>query len=94
MKISIDIDCTAQEARDVMGLPDVKPLQEIWLAQIEKKMIADMERYSPDALIKSWASGSSSGADWMQSLFESISGHSTAGTDDKNSKNGEKSKKG
>ncbi len=93
MKISIDIDCTAQEARDVMGLPDVKPLQEIWLAQIEKKMIDDMERFSPDALIKSWTSNSSGGADWIQSLFESISQHSTAGTGDRKDKNGEKSKK-
>ncbi len=86
MKISIDIDCTAQEAREMMGLPDIKPLQETWLAEIEKKMIADMERYSPDALIKSWVPNSSSGAAWIQSLFESISEHSTAGTDDKKSK--------
>ncbi len=77
-----------------MGLPDLKPLQEKWLAEIEKKMIADMERYSPDALIKSWVSNSSGGADWMQSLFASISEHSTAGTDGTKSKNGEKSKKG
>ncbi len=86
MKISIDIDCTAQEAREVMGLPDLKPLQEIWLAQIEKKMIDDMERFSPDSLIKSWTSNSSGGAAWIQSLFESVSQNSTAGTDDKKSK--------
>ncbi len=88
MKISIDKDCTAQEARDVMGLPDVKPLQEIWLAQIEKKMVADMERFSPDALIKSWTSNSFGGAEWIQSLFESISQHGTAGTDDRESEKG------
>ena len=88
MKISIDIDCTAQEARDVVGLPDVKPLQEIWLAQIEKKMNADMERFSPDALIKSWTSRSTGGAEWIQSLFDSISQHGTAETDDKKSKKG------
>ena len=86
MKITIDIDCTSQEVRDVMGLPDVKPLQEIWLAQIEKKMTADMERFSPDALIKSWTLNSSGGAEWIQSLFESISQHNTAGTDNKKSK--------
>lgn len=88
MKISIDIDCTAQEAREMVGLPDVKPLQETWLAEIEKKMIADMERFSPDALIKSWVPNASGGAAWMQSLFESMMEHKASGTNDKSSKKG------
>lgn len=43
MKISVDIDCTPDEARSVLCLPDVKSLQEAMMAAVE-----------PDALMKMW----------------------------------------
>ena len=35
MKITINIDCTPAEAREFVGLPDLRPLQAAWLAEIE-----------------------------------------------------------
>ena len=32
MKITVDVDCTPQEARAFMGLPDVTPLNEHLIA--------------------------------------------------------------
>ena len=43
MKITIDIDCTPAEAREFVGLPDLRPLQAAWLAEIENRLIADMQ---------------------------------------------------
>ncbi|MDZ4735977.1 MAG: DUF6489 family protein, partial [Rhodospirillaceae bacterium] len=40
MKVTIDIDCTPEEARAFMGLPDVAPLQARMLAEIEARMRA------------------------------------------------------
>ena len=56
MKCHIDFDFTPLEARQFFGLPDVQPLQATILGEVERKMLAEMERFSPDALLKSWLS--------------------------------------
>ncbi len=56
MKCHIDFDFTPQEARQFFGLPDLQPLQATILAEVEKKMLAEMERFSPDTVLKSWLS--------------------------------------
>ena len=35
MKITVDIDCTPEEARHFFGLPDVKPMQDALMQQIQ-----------------------------------------------------------
>ncbi len=35
MKIKLDIDCTPEEARRFMGLPDVTALHEAWLKKAQ-----------------------------------------------------------
>lgn len=56
MKVSIEIDCTPQEAREFLGLPDVQPMQAAVMGKIEAQMIEAAERFSPDALLRSWMS--------------------------------------
>lgn len=41
MKVTIDMDMTPEEARKMMGLPDVEPLQKAMM----EKMQAQMEEY-------------------------------------------------
>jgi len=38
MKVNIDVDLTPEEARALMGLPDVQPMQENMLKKLEAKM--------------------------------------------------------
>ena len=40
MKISVDVDCTPDELRGFFGLPDVKPMQEQLLKEVEERMRA------------------------------------------------------
>ena len=54
MKITVNVDCTPLEARQFMGLPDVEPMQKAAMAQIEKRMMTELERYTPEALFKAW----------------------------------------
>jgi hypothetical protein len=68
MKITVDIDCTPAEARQFMGLPDLEPLQKAAMAEIEKRMIAEFERLSPEALLKTWLPMAPLNADWLQDL--------------------------
>jgi hypothetical protein len=52
MKVSIDIDCTPEEARAFLGLPDVAPLQEAALAQMKAQLDAAAKAMSPEAVMK------------------------------------------
>ncbi|KPP90646.1 DUF6489 family protein [Erythrobacter sp. HL-111] len=38
MKINIEIDCTPEEARSFMGLPDVSPANTIYVDQLARAM--------------------------------------------------------
>jgi len=69
MKISVDIDCTPAEARQFMGLPDLEPMQKAAMAEIEKRMMAEIERFSPEGLLKAWLSMAPLNPDWLQDLL-------------------------
>lgn len=54
MKMTIEIDCTPQEARTFLGLPDVSGLNDKLIEEMQKRMSANMAMLSPDELIKNW----------------------------------------
>jgi hypothetical protein len=54
MKVHIEIDMTPEEARAFMGLPDVKPLQEKMMAEMERRMKAAMDTSDPEAMMRAW----------------------------------------
>lgn len=55
MKVSIDVECTPVEARTLLGLPDVEPLQKAMMKQMEEKMSNAMNLLDPDSLARQWA---------------------------------------
>ncbi|ACA20569.1 conserved hypothetical protein [Methylobacterium sp. 4-46] len=69
MKFRVEVDCTPLEARQFVGLPNVEPMQAAVMAEVERRMLADMERFSPDTIMRSWFSLFPQNADQMQSLF-------------------------
>ena len=52
MKLNIEIDCTPAEARAFLGLPDVTPLNDHLVAEMQKRMDANMAAMQPDELMK------------------------------------------
>ncbi|MCX7586006.1 DUF6489 family protein [Phenylobacterium sp. 58.2.17] len=54
MKMTIEIDCSPQEARAFLGLPDVSGLNDKLVEEMQKRMTANMAMLSPDELIKNW----------------------------------------
>ena len=54
MKIQIDIDCTPEEARTFLGLPDVAPMQQAMLKQMEDNMLKATNVADPEAMMKMW----------------------------------------
>jgi hypothetical protein len=68
MKISVDIDCTPEEARRFMGLPDMAPVHNVYLDRL--KTTLESGGVSPDtvqSLVKNWAPMGEAGlAIWRQ----------------------------
>ena len=48
MMIKVEVDCTPDEASQFLGLPDVKPLQTIAMAQLEKQLAEATGLLSPE----------------------------------------------
>ncbi|TGD98201.1 DUF6489 family protein [Methylobacterium nonmethylotrophicum] len=69
MKFRVEVDCTPLEARQFVGLPNVEPLQAAVMAEVERRMMAEMDRFSPDTIMRSWFSVFPQNADQMQNLF-------------------------
>ena len=72
MKCTLEVDCTPQEARQFFGLPDLQPLQAAVMAEVEKKMLAEMERFSPDGVLKSWLSMFAQSPEQVQQAFSKM----------------------
>lgn len=57
MKINVDIDCTPEEARAFLGLPDVAPMQKAVMDEMQKRLMANLAAMEPEQLFKTWMSG-------------------------------------
>lgn len=69
MKIHFDIDCTPDEARAFFGLPDVKPMQQAVMDEMQNRTLEAMRRMDPDAVLKSWFPVGASGLEQFQKAF-------------------------
>lgn len=54
MKVNVEVDCTPDEARRFLGLPDVAPMQDAVLAKLRERMLGTVDTASPEALLKAW----------------------------------------
>jgi len=74
MKITVNVDCTPEEARAFLGLPDVAPMQERLMAEAEKQMMANLKAMDPEAMLKTWLPASLQGMEQLQKMFWSQMG--------------------
>ncbi|MFO1116529.1 MAG: DUF6489 family protein [Beijerinckiaceae bacterium] len=54
MKTTIEIDCTPSEARELLGLPDVREIQSRVMKDLQERMTLKLDSTSPDALLREW----------------------------------------
>ena len=69
MKFKVDIDCTPDEARAFFGLPDVKPLQETLLPEVEERLRATLKAMDPEAMLKTWLPATLKGFEQLQEML-------------------------
>ena len=72
MKFTVDVDCTPEEARRFLGLPDLTPVHQ---AYIDKMQSFVSEGVTPDMvgeMMKSWGPMSDAGMNMWQQMFETM----------------------
>ncbi len=72
MKITINVDCTPIEARQLAGLPDVQPMQERLTGEIEERIREAANRMSPDMLLQQWIGLLPAGIQQMKAATEQL----------------------
>lgn len=55
MKITVDVDCTPGEAREFLGLPDIKPLQAEFIAMMKDKISSGLSGEDMEKMFDLWA---------------------------------------
>ena len=74
MKVTVDVDCTPEEARRFMGLPDMSEVHDVYLEKL-KKAVAD--GVTPESLMdmtRNWGPMSEAGLAMWRTMFEQMSG--------------------
>lgn len=69
MKFKFDIECTPEEARAFLGLPDIAPMQERMMDELEQKLQENIRNLSPEEMVKTWMPATVQGIGEMQKMF-------------------------
>lgn len=80
MKVNIEFECTPLEARQFLGLPDVQPMQNAVMDQLQQKMAENIDKFSPEVIMQSWFDPKM--AERFQDMFVNMSGLGAGRTKD------------
>jgi hypothetical protein len=70
MKMTIDVECTPEEARRALGLPDLTPLHDRYVQTLLEGMQGRVQPEMVEAMMKSWAPMGEAGLAFWKQLFE------------------------
>lgn len=74
MKVNIEIDCTPEEARRVMGLPDLTPLHEKYVGAMGEMMDPKAHPELIESMLSNWAPMGDSAMAFWRRMFEGSTG--------------------
>ena len=76
MKVTIDIDCSPEEARRFLGLPDLAPVHEAYVEKM-KAAVRDGPGVGPEAfaeMMKAWGPMSEAGMGMWKQMLDQMGG--------------------
>lgn len=80
MKVNINIECTPDEARAFMGLPDVSTLNAQLVEEMSKRMVGNLEAMEPEALMRNWMT---LGGEWQKQMMGVMSQAGSGSSEDR-----------
>ena len=54
MKVTVEVECSPQEARAFFGLPDVSGLNEHLVDEMQKRVDSNLNMLQPEELMRNW----------------------------------------
>ena len=79
MKVTVNIDCTPEEARALMGLPDLTVVHDAYVAALLDAVKSG--GVSPDmvqSMVRNWAPMGEAGMKMWHGLIDQVTGQATA----------------
>jgi hypothetical protein len=70
MKVTIEIDCTPEEARRTMGLPDLTALHDRYLRTLAEAMEGQIRPEAVEAMMRNWAPMGEAGLSLWRTMLE------------------------
>ncbi|PTS90003.1 hypothetical protein DBR17_02210 [Sphingomonas sp. HMWF008] len=70
MKINVEVECTPEEARRFMGLPDLAPVHEKYLAALTNSMDGVVAPDLIENMMRSWMPMSDAGMGMWRKMFD------------------------
>ncbi len=70
MKVTVNVDLTPEEARRAMGLPDLTPLHDRYIASLLETMSGQVRPELLENMMKSWAPMSEAGFTMWRQMFD------------------------
>ena len=74
MKVTFDIDCTPEEARRFLGLPDISSVHEAYVEKMTKAMSEGLTPEHMSDMMKNWGPMSDAGMAMWKTMFDQMSG--------------------
>jgi len=71
MKVTVNVECTPQEARAFLGLPDVEPLNDYMIGAMKERMAQNVQSMQPEEMLKNWSSLGVTAQDQFFKLMQS-----------------------
>jgi len=69
MKINVTVDCTPEEARAFFGLPDLKPMQDQLLDDLQERLRKNIQAMDPETMLRTWLPATLKSFEQWQELF-------------------------
>jgi uncharacterized protein DUF6489 len=73
MKVTVDVDCTPEEARRFLGLPDLSPVHAAYVETMTKAVGEGVTPETVGEMMKSWGPMSEAGLGLWKSMLDGMS---------------------
>ena len=84
MKFNVEVDCTPEEVRRLMGLPDLTEVHEAYLNQVKDVMKSGVSPDMIEGMVRNWVPMGGAGVDLVKDLIGQFSSGATSGKSKKN----------
>ena len=74
MKVTVDIDCTPEEARRFLGLPDLTPVHEAYVERMTRMITDGTSTEAFGEMMKNWEPMSDAGLAMWRQMAEQMTG--------------------